>query len=79
VAADLARQAGLRRPEPWDHEGSDRFVCFTDARRFVVLAGPHEGSHVDLALAYGLTWAEGRRLVLVLPEEWAFPTLQRAP
>lgn len=78
-AADLARSAGLRRPTLWDQHGSDRFACFTDARRFVVVAGPHEGSSVDLALAYGLTWAEGRRLVLVLPDQWSFPTLQRAP
>lgn len=78
-AADLARQAGLRRPEPWKKRGSDRFACFIDASRFVMVAGPHEESHADLGLAYGLTWAEGRRLVLVLPEAHAFPTLQRAP
>lgn len=78
-AADLARQAGLRRPERWKKRGSDRFACFADASRFVMVAGPHEESHADLALAYGLTWAEGRRLVLVLPEDFAFPTLQRAP
>ena len=78
-AANLARQAGLRRPEPWKKRGSDRFACFADASRFVMVAGPHEESHADLALAYGLTWAEGRRLVLVLPEDYAFPTLQRAP
>ena len=78
-APELARQAGLRRPEPWQKRGSDRFACFADATRFVMVAGPQEENHADLALAYGLTWAEGRRLVLVLPEDHAFPTLQRAP
>lgn len=78
-AADLARQAGLRRPEPWKKRGSDRFACFSDAGRFVMVAGPQEEAHADLALAYGLTWAQSRRLVLVLPEDDAFPTLQRAP
>jgi uncharacterized small protein (DUF1192 family) len=78
-AADLARQAGVRRPEPWKKRGSDRFTCYADASRFVMVAGPQEEHHVDLALAYGLTWTERRRLVLVLPEDDAFPTLQRAP
>ena len=51
VAAGLAAQAGLRRPEPWTKRGSDRFACFADASRLVMVAGPHEENHADLALA----------------------------
>jgi hypothetical protein len=43
------------------------------------VAGPQEGSHVSLAFAQGLEQRGSRRLALILPEDHAFATLQRAP
>ena len=43
------------------------------------MAGPQEGSYVDLAFAQGLEHRGSRRLVLILPKDHAFATLQRAP
>ena len=77
VAKGLASQVGVT--EPWTGNGSDRFAYFADERRFVIVAGPQEGSYVDLAFAQGLEQRGSRRLVLILPKDHAFATLQRAP
>ena len=77
VAKGLASQVGVT--EPWTGIGSDRFAYFADERRFVIVAGPQEGSYVDLAFAQGLEQRGSRRLVLILPKDHAFATLQRAP
>jgi hypothetical protein len=77
AAKGLASQVGVT--EPWIGNGSDRFAYFADERRFVIVAGPQEGSYVDLAFAQGLEQRGSRRLVLILPEDHAFATLQRAP
>src|SRR6266516_6228211 len=66
-------------PRPWNGQGSERFAYFCDDQRLVIVAGPQEGSHVDLAFAYGLKHRGSHRLVLILPEDHAFATLQRAP
>ena len=58
---------------------SSRFSYHGTDARFVVVAGAQEKRLVDLALAYGLTYCGDRRLALVLPRAWAFPTLQRVP
>ena len=77
-APQLAAQAGFTKQ--WTETGSDRFRHYVDdAGRLAIVAGPQEGSYVDLALAHGLGLREKRQLVLVLPEEHAFATLQRAP
>jgi hypothetical protein len=55
------------------------FAYFCDDQRLLIVAGPQEGSHVDLAFAQGLELCGSRRLVLILPEDHAFATLQRAP
>ena len=77
AAKGLASQVGVT--EPWSGNGSDRFAYFADERRFVIVAGPQEGSHVDLAFAQGLEQRGNRRLMLILPKDHAFATLQRAP
>jgi len=64
----------------WAGNGSTRFAYFHSDDRFIVLAGEQEATHTDLALAYGLSYRRtGQQLVLVLPENHAFPTLQRTP
>jgi hypothetical protein len=42
------------------------------------VAGLQEAEYSDLALAYGLTRRGDQTLLLVLPNEYKFPTLQRA-
>jgi len=64
AAKGLASQVGVT--EPWSGNGSDRFAHFADERRFVIVAGPQEGSYVDLAFAQGLEQRGSRRLVLIL-------------
>jgi hypothetical protein len=77
-SVDAPTLAGIAKgASPWKG-GSSRFRYFRDDRRFIVIAGAQEGRDVDLALALGLSYREGRRLVLVLPEKHAFATLQRA-
>lgn len=76
-ATGLASQVGVT--EPWSGNGSERFAYFADERRFVIVVGPQEGSYVDLAFAQGLEHRGSRRLLLILPEDHAFATLQRAP
>lgn len=58
---------------------SKRFAYFENSERFVVVAGAQEEHDVDLALAHGMTHRGDRKLVLVLPRQQAFATLQRAP
>jgi hypothetical protein len=75
VAAQLATRIGCATR--WDRRGADRFAFFVDDERFVVAAGEQEATGVDLALAYGLTWGARHRLILILPDGYDFPTLQR--
>jgi hypothetical protein len=77
TAPVLAERVGV--PGLWNGHGSERFAYFCDDRRLVIVAGPQEGSHVDLAFAHGLEHRGSRRLVLILPRDHAFATLQRAP
>jgi hypothetical protein len=76
VAPYLAAQVATS--SRWDGSGSARFAYFADEEQFVVVAGAQEKEHVDLALVYGETYRHHRRLVLVLPDGYAFPTLQRS-
>lgn len=76
-AVDLAAEVGGRLR--WKGKGSSRFAYFTSNSRFVVVAGGQEGTNVDLALAFGLTYRRELRLTLLLPKGFEFPTLQRAP
>jgi hypothetical protein len=75
-ALQLAREVGFNTGKG---KYSTRFSYFGDETRFVVVAGLQEGRDVDLAFAYGLTYRGQRKLILVLPKEQAFATLQRAP
>lgn len=63
----------------WTGTASRRFAYFADENRFVIVAGPQEAEKVELALAWGLHYREHRRLVLVLPQDNSFATMQRAP
>ena len=79
TAPTLAKQIEATEqltPKDW----SKRFTYFLDTKgQLVIVSGDQEEEEVDLALAYGLTYRKDRPLVLVLPKERAFPTLQRAP
>jgi hypothetical protein len=77
TAPVLAERVGV--PGLWNGHGSERFAYFSDDQRLVIVTGPQEGSHVDLAFAHGLEHRGSRRLVLILPRDRAFATLQRAP
>lgn len=77
IAPLLAAQVGA--PDALSGSRSRRFGYFGDDSRFVVVAGPQEKGDADLALAFGLTYKEHRQLILLLPEGFAFPTLQRSP
>jgi len=77
IARELAAQVGA--DARWTGKGSTRFGYLTDTERFVTVAGARERDEVHLALAYGLAYRGHKRLDLVLPEERAFYTLQRAP
>jgi hypothetical protein len=57
---------------------SKRFACFECQEGVVLVGGLQDGEYSDLALAYGLTRRGERTLLLVLPNEYKFPTLQRA-
>jgi hypothetical protein len=79
TAPQLADEIGVR-PHPDATRWSKRFFYGCGKRdELVIIAGDQEGEKVDLALAYGLTYRGDQPLVLVLPEDRAFPTLQRAP
>jgi len=76
VAPRLAQQLpGRLRAE---HHVSKLFSYFGDSDRFVVVAGAQSGA-TGWALVYGLAVRKGRRLVLVLPHDAAFATMQRVP
>ena len=76
-AAAIARALGLTRRSTVGK--SARFAYFEDDDRFLVVAGRSEVPDVDLALAYGLSWARSKRLVLALPAGCAAATAQRLP
>lgn len=78
VAPRLVAQA-LPGAAPSKGSGSSRFAFFETPDALAIVSGEQEGDDAGLALAYGLTLAKGRRLVLVLPEAGSFATLQRAP
>jgi hypothetical protein len=78
AAIGPAFAAAIGVTNPWKG-GSARFSYFIDDQQFVVIAGAQEGSDVDLALARGLSYRAQRQLVLILPQEHAFATLQRTP
>jgi hypothetical protein len=76
VAPGLAQQLpGQLKAE---HHRSKVFSYFGDSNRLVLIAGA-QSEHVDWALVYGLAERESRRLVLVLPHDAAFATMQRVP
>jgi hypothetical protein len=80
VAPALVDQIGADPTAVWDGRGSSRFAYFAADDKFIVVAGSQEETHTDLALSYGLSYRQpGQHLVLVLPQDGAFPTLQRAP
>jgi hypothetical protein len=70
-AKRLASQVDVT--EPWRGNGSDRFAYFADERRLVVVAGPQEGSYVDLAFAHGLEQRGNRRAVARVNSEGRRP------
>lgn len=76
VAPGLARAAGFAQPLEPDGR-STRFAYFEDSERFGIVVGEQEGGDADLALAIGIKYSGARRLVLVLPRGWEFPTVQR--
>ncbi|MGY1619036.1 hypothetical protein ACI797_20025 [Geodermatophilus sp. SYSU D00691] len=76
-AADIAASIDPRLSRT--ESGSARFACFADDERYLLVAGEQEQRSVELALAYGLAWAGGRRLLLALPHDMATATQQRIP
>jgi hypothetical protein len=76
VAPRLAQQ--LPGQLPAEHHVSKLFSYFGDSDRFVVVAGAQSGT-TGWALVYGLAVRKGRRLVLVLPHDASFATMQRVP
>jgi hypothetical protein len=77
VAPKLAARLGASAPVGsggW----SKRFAYFGDEEQLVVVAGAQEGTHIELALAYGLAHRAQRKLVLVLPVGHSLATQQRA-
>jgi hypothetical protein len=61
-----------------EHHPSKLFSYFGDSNRFVLVAGSQSG-HTGWALVNGLAERGIRRLVLVLPHDAAFATMQRIP
>lgn len=76
-AATIASEIGVGERSPGNR--STRFAYFGDDQQFLIVAGAQETTYVDLSLALGMTYRGNRRLVLALPEEHAFATLQRVP
>ena len=58
---------------------STRFAFFADDTHLAVVAGGQEGDDVELALAYLVRHAQGRRTTIVLPEGCSNATCQRIP
>lgn len=80
TATGLAAQVGVTAPPMTKTKGwTTHAVWFDEGDRLTGVVGPQEGRDTKFALAHGLKLAEGRPLQLVLPKEWAFPTLQRIP
>lgn len=77
TANDVANLIGVPTAAPTASR-SRRFAYFSDSQQFLIVVGPQEGRHSELALALGLTYSNGRRLVLALPEHNCFATQQRA-
>lgn len=77
TAPMLAKRFGFSKG--WSGHGSERFAYFFDDQRLAIVAGPQEGSHVDLALAQGLEQRGSCQLVLILPMDNPFATWQCAP
>jgi hypothetical protein len=77
TAPTIAAEIGLTKP--WGETGSSRFAYFADDDRLLIIAGRQEQNHSDLAFALGLSYRGDRQLLLALPEDHAFATLQRAP
>ena len=78
VAPKIATELGL--PGRLSGHGySRRFAFFADEKHLAVVAGAQENDDVELALAYAVRHANGRRLTLVLPEGHTNATAQRAP
>ncbi|MGI8753607.1 MAG: hypothetical protein ACR2MN_15095 [Acidimicrobiales bacterium] len=59
-------------------KASKRFAYFECSDELIIVSGVQEKRYCDLALAYGLTLAKGKQLVVVLPLRYALATLQRA-
>lgn len=75
-AAQMAKDLGIA--EPWTQPGlATRLFYFADSTRLLIVAGEQSGTEAEKALAWGMTWRGARRLVLVLPADRAFATLQR--
>ena len=77
-AVALANQLGLP-PRLTGGRFSSRFAFFGDDETLAIVAGAQEDDGVELALAYAVRWAEGRRTVLVLPDGNHNATAQRIP
>ncbi len=78
IAPTIAKNLGL--PDRVSGRGySQRFAFFSGASHLAVVAGAQEGDDVELALAYAVRHANGRRLTLVLPDGHTNATTQRAP
>lgn len=78
VAPNLANLIS-RSARPDDPKPSTRFGYFSTVDELIIVAGVQERKDCDLALAYGMTLRNSRRLVLVLPKEYSFATQQRLP
>ena len=76
VAPGLAQQLPGQLTD--EHHRSKVFSYFGDSNRLVLIAGA-QSEHAAWALVYGLAERESRRLVLVLPHDAAFATMQRVP
>lgn len=74
-APQLAKRIGVTTP--WAGRASAQFVYFADTDRFLIVAP--DTSDVELALAIELHHRGTKKLVLALPADRAFTTLQRAP
>lgn len=80
-APAIAKQIGITGKASKLGRVSSRFVYFADDTRLLLVAGEHEGGHVQEALPIGISLAahSGMSLVLALPETWHRPTLLRLP
>ena len=76
VAPGLARQPPGQLTD--EHHRSKVLSYFGDSNRLVLIASA-QSEHAAWALVYGLAERASRRLVLVLPHDAAFATMQRVP